>query len=186
MQIRGIPDEDTIRRIVDQVSEVQYGGNLECYTLGRVNGTTLTMTLRVKDTSGPGARRAARPSKGGKGRRLIAACWHAHRDVMLAIFNVNPDARITTMMADYRGIDGFLRHYLDTAGHNVGSVMEPARYARLCDCPRFDDEDIEREVSRALREANLRLRQVEREIAELRKADTVAILTDLRKKKVKA
>lgn len=133
---------------------MQYGGNLKPYTLCRVNGKTLTLTLRVKDTSGPGARRAAK--NGGKGRRLIAVCWHAHRDVMLAIFNVNPDARITTMLADYRGIDSFLHHHLNTASRNVGCMAKPARYAQLCDCPRFDDDDLRREIGEAVREANFR------------------------------
>lgn len=65
---------------------------------------------------------------------MPAACWHAYRDVMLAVFAINPDARIYTGLAKYRGLAGFLDHFPATAGENIGSMVQPAYMPELCDC----------------------------------------------------
>lgn len=76
----------------------------------------------------PGARKSA------SGRRLKAACWHAYRDVLVHIFDGNPDARVYTAMARYIGRDGFLTNYPETAHQNIGSMARPAYMPDLCDC----------------------------------------------------
>lgn len=67
-------------------------------------------------------------------RRVHAVCWHGYRDFMLAVFEVNPDARIKTMMADYRGKDDFLSKYEETGYRNVGSMMYPMQAREVCNC----------------------------------------------------
>jgi hypothetical protein len=68
------------------------------------------------------------------GRRIPAACWHAYRDVLAALFDQCPAARVRTALAVYRGREGFERHYPATAYVNVGSQMQPAHMPELCDC----------------------------------------------------
>ena len=75
-----------------------------------------------------GARRAA------SGRRVKAACWHAHRDVMLALFDAVPEAKVSTALATYVGRQSFLEQYGATRSTNHGSMMAPASYGDLCDC----------------------------------------------------
>lgn len=81
--------------------------------------------------SAPGAR------KSWSGRRINAACWHAYRDVIGAVFAINPNARVYTGMAKYRGVEGFHANYPATAHVNVGSVMQPAYMPDLCDCDHY-------------------------------------------------
>lgn len=82
--------------------------------------------LRVSDSRGTGARTA--PS----GRHGPYACWHAHRDVLRALFEAHPDATVRTALAVYRGMEGFERDYPATEYRNVGSPAQPARMPDLC------------------------------------------------------
>lgn len=75
-----------------------------------------------------GARRSA------SGRRICAACWHAHRDVLAALFDAVPAAKVSTAMAVYLGQLGFERQFPKTYWTNVGSESMPATYGQLCDC----------------------------------------------------
>ena len=67
-------------------------------------------------------------------RRVFAVCWHGHRDFMLALFDRDPDARIKSAMADYKGALDFLDKYPDTAYGNVGSQMYPQYASDVCKC----------------------------------------------------
>lgn len=78
--------------------------------------------------SAPGARRS------WSGRRIQAACWHAYRDGIRAVFDRNPDARVYTGMAKYIGVQGFEDNYPATANRNIGSMIQPAYMPDLCDC----------------------------------------------------
>jgi hypothetical protein len=64
-------------------------------------------------------------------RRVSAVCWHGHRDFMLAVFAVNPDARIKTALADYRGADDFERKYRATFGEGNHWNLS---YGQACVC----------------------------------------------------
>lgn len=127
MRVKGISELD-LALIVGHVSRVFYAGNLifkrEPETIGRF----VHFTLRVKDSKGPGARRSH------SGRRLVSACWHAHRDVMVELFDFAPDALLVTAMARYEGREGFLREYPGTGSVNLGSAFEPMAYRDACDC----------------------------------------------------
>lgn len=64
-------------------------------------------------------------------RRIAAVCWHGHRDYMRAVFDINPDARIQTALADYHGRDEFERTHADTYG--TGNDWNLS-YGQACRC----------------------------------------------------
>lgn len=119
-----------LRTIVDKVSYEHYRGNLIIKDASEhgVVKKHVVFTLRVKDSREAGARRS------GRGNRTVAACWHAHKAVMDAIFDQFPEARLTSAYADYRGAVSFRVDHPATASHNVGSMMNPITIAECCDC----------------------------------------------------
>lgn len=131
--------QDELTTIVGEVSREQYDGNV---TIGEgTQGSWDTrgkrvehvkFGLRVKDSSGPGARRSV--GTFGPSRRMIAACWHLHRDIMLAIFDAFPEARLKTALADYRGRDAFEDEFPETYYANIGSLAFPAYMGDACEC----------------------------------------------------
>lgn len=137
MIVTGITPEQ-FRAAVEKTSATLYAGNLTV-DMGTQHSPTRFRARVIARQSGarthgkdcaPGARRS------WSGRRLTAACWHAYRDVMIEVFNVNPDTRIYTSMAKYRGRDEFERAYPLTANQNIGSMMQPAYMPELCECER--------------------------------------------------
>jgi len=67
-------------------------------------------------------------------RRVFAVCWHGHRDFMREVFKREPDARIKTSMADYKGAENFEYTFPDTAYLNIGSIMYPQMVSEACKC----------------------------------------------------
>lgn len=63
----------------------------------RDGGTTARFVLRCNNCREVGAKLA--PS----GRRTNAATWEAHRIAFVALFNINPNARVITSLAVYDG-----------------------------------------------------------------------------------
>ena len=119
---------DNVRRIISTVSE-QYDGNIMIHSDARALNGDYGFTGRIVASSGQeGSRRS------WSGRRGPWACWHAYRDVMLGVLTEYPDAVITTSMARYEGIAGFLSEYPKTADRNIGSMAQPAYMPDLCDC----------------------------------------------------
>lgn len=127
MQMRGLALAD-FERIIKQVSADSYAGNVAVADDAHEGGRLVTARLRVLESRGDGARRS------WTGRRIPAACWHAYRDVLAALFEEYPRASVRTAMAVYRGREGFEQHYPATADRNVGSQMQPAYMPDLCDC----------------------------------------------------
>lgn len=138
MIVTGITTEQ-FNEIVAKLNATTYGGNLNT-EIGRIYSPTRfagRVTVREsgarlfpkdKSRTAPGARRS------WSGRRIAAACWHAYRDVLAGVFEVNPDARVRTAMAKYIGREGFLANYPETANQNIGSMASPAYMPELCDC----------------------------------------------------
>jgi hypothetical protein len=89
------------------------------------NGSRVRAVLRARDSHKRGARTS------WQGRHTVAASWYAHRDFMHALFEINPDGRIKTAMADYRGSDGFERDFPETFWKNAGSAMQPTAFGSL-------------------------------------------------------
>lgn len=132
MQITGI----TPQQFTDAVAKasVKYDGNLTAeitsvQSANRFRARVIPkMSSSAPKTPAPGAR------KSWNGRCLKAACWHAYRDAMYEVFAINPQARVYTAMATYKGIDGFESQYPATADQNIGSMMQPAYMPDLCNC----------------------------------------------------
>jgi len=107
----------------------KYDGNLAVHDDAKSTSSRSSRGRVVTlDSHGQGSRRS------WSGRHGKWACWHAYRDVMLALFEVNPDATIRTSLATYKGRQGFLDTYPGTAYHNIGSMVAPAYMPELCDC----------------------------------------------------
>ena len=81
--------------------------------------------LSVKSSKETGGRR------GVSGKRVHAACWHAHRDFMVALFGLNPDVEIKSAMATYKGKDDFEVKHHNTNFQNIGQGQS---YGSACDC----------------------------------------------------
>lgn len=88
-------------------------------------GRRVRFTIETRDAWAYGSRVAH------SGRHMRKASWEAHRDVMRALFRLDPDAVIRTALATYRGADDFERQYERTGNKNVGSQARP-RTMREC------------------------------------------------------
>ena len=99
-----------------------------------INPNQITFTLKVRDSKKAGHRVGFSRRKDGGRRRLKSACWHAHRDVMKAIFDMNPESVLKTAKVYYKGKDDFYEKFEDTGYGNIGSIMEPILYRELCEC----------------------------------------------------
>lgn len=127
MKVKGI-DQDQLTRIVRAVSDSHYGGNIRFNREPERVGNFVHFTLTVRSSYNKGAKRS------NTGRRIAACCWHAHRDVMIALFSENPDALLVTAMARYEGRSGFEALYPATGDVNTGSMAQPLYYADACEC----------------------------------------------------
>ena len=116
-----------------------YGGNLRPAFGREYSKTRFSARVMLKQTGyqmglpkeklAPGQRRSASSQ-----RRIYAVCWHAYRDVLAAVFDINPDARVYTALAKYKGKQAFYELFPETGYQNVGSMMNPAYMTDLCDC----------------------------------------------------
>ena len=102
----------------------EYRGNLTVIETWQ-RGSRNRFVLRVSNSRAYGAR------KSWSGRHIKAASWEAHRDFMAAIFARDPNARLQTGMAVYRGYHGFMREYPATGDRNIGSQMCPCTMPEL-------------------------------------------------------
>lgn len=128
MQLTGITLEQ-FHSVVETISIAAYDGNLAVSDDAKaISGNSCRARVVTVSSRGTGARRS------WSGRHGKWACWHAYRDVMLALFEVNPNARIRTSLANYRGRAGFMAEYPETAYKNIGSMVSPAYMPELCDC----------------------------------------------------
>lgn len=141
MIVTGVTSEQ-LRNAVDALNTSAYAGNLtlsvgreysrnrfSCRVIPAESGAR--MFPRSSRQSAPGAR------KSWNGRRINAACWHAYRDVIAAVFAINPAARVYTSMSKYVGAQGFIDNYPATANRNIGSMAQPAYMPELCDCDHY-------------------------------------------------
>lgn len=100
-------------------------------------GRAYSFSLRPtegKDEHGNRQYQRISASAWSSGRRVFAVCWHGHRDFMRAIFEHDPNARIKSYVADYKGRDDFERNFGQTGFHNIGSMMYPMFMKDACVC----------------------------------------------------
>ena len=130
------PDE--LRGIATEVGVRIYNDNP--WTTGGIRKDGRAWNFRLAlDTSVPkrdSGYKYQRTSSSGfnPDRRVAAVCWHGHRDFMRAIFERDPNARIKTAWADYKGAENFERDFPETGYRNVGSMMYPAFAKDICTC----------------------------------------------------
>jgi hypothetical protein len=125
MQVTGLSLTE-FYRIVEKVSAETYRGNvIVADDAHELSGNRFVARLKVRDSHAYGARLS------WTGRHMPAASWEAYRDVLTELFDRYPEARVRTVMATYRGKDGFEANYPDTAYVNIGSQMQPAYMPEL-------------------------------------------------------
>jgi hypothetical protein len=103
-----------------------YGGNLSVQDDSHSISSNSCVARVVAKSRENGARTS------WTGRNGPYACWHAYRDVLRACFDINPDAKIYTTLARYKGSQGFEETYPSTAYNNVGSMINPTYMTELC------------------------------------------------------
>lgn len=113
----------TITRTVERVALEHYCpptgpqlGNLYA-AITWVRGRRVRFTLETRDPDVTGSRRSA------QGRPMRKASWEAHRDVLRALFTLDPNAVVRTALATYDGRDDFEHSHLETAGKNFGGNL---------------------------------------------------------------
>lgn len=142
MKIWGLKDWQL--GVVLAETNTEYAANLTWKRRPEKCGKAYRCTLTVKTSYGPGSRRSL--DHKSDVRRVAAACWHAHRDFMRMVFRANPDARIQTMLADYRGLEDFQAFFPVTGGTNVGSQAQPLAISEACNCAGCIAEQLEEKV----------------------------------------
>ena len=91
--------------------------------------TIWNVTLKVKDSSGPGHRLGYQIKKDGTRRNLSSACWHAHGVFMYELLKINGD---TVIYSRGSRIDKDIGNWLTwLVGFHMG---EPLYIGSLCYC----------------------------------------------------
>lgn len=128
MIITGISTSELHDVVAKLNAPALYDGNIvvENCEAKNAKGTRISVKLGTADSKRHGSRTAA------SGRHGKYLCWHGFRDVLRGCFDINPEARATTMKAVYNGKQGFEDTYPSTAQQNVGSLFQPAYAPELC------------------------------------------------------
>jgi hypothetical protein len=58
---------------------------------------------------------------------------------MKAIFDLVPDARVKTAVADYVGKKNFYEKFEATGRTNIGSMVEPMEFRDACNCEDYNE-----------------------------------------------
>ena len=109
------------------ITNKQYAQNIAWKREPELIGKHYAFTLTVHDSANPGSRRAA------SGRRISAACWHAHRDFFRALFKHDPEGTVTSTQARYTSSANFEHHFEDTGTQSI-SNHPFILYRDACDC----------------------------------------------------
>jgi hypothetical protein len=121
--------KDDLRNALD-ILNVKYEGNIKFKSM-EMRGRQIQFTLTVCDSRGKGSRKSI------QGRRISAACWHAHGDFFDILIDLNPEAEIKTGMDNLNNgiINRWGGNWFDK---NIGSVAFPAAFpfyfSESCDC----------------------------------------------------
>jgi len=131
MLIRNVSREDLEKALISV--NVMYSDNVEWNNFqhegpSRGGGSNYRVTLKVKDSRGPGARYGFVRTASGNRRRTTSACWHVHGFFFDALLSVNPNAVI---MSRQKRIDRYGGNWEDA---NIGSGFDPLLFSDACDC----------------------------------------------------
>jgi hypothetical protein len=125
----GIDYDDNIRALIGR-EYVRRDGTCQRFNARVVLKDTGYQLYGRGDQLAPGQKRSA--SFSGM-RRVNAVCWHVYRDVLMALFDIEPNAKVKTAFAKYYGYDQFYELYPATGRLNVGSMMYPVSASQCCD-----------------------------------------------------
>lgn len=114
---------ETLEKALAKINR-KYAGNISFAHILPV-GKRVDFTLTVKSSKAPGSRR------GFSGKRVAAACWHAHGDLFDAIFAIDPTAKVISRGGPGAVITKDGGNWQDC---NIGSQMQPLMYSQACDC----------------------------------------------------
>jgi hypothetical protein len=155
MLVRGLTQEQ-LEEAVNQANE-KYDGNIRLYELRPENkrGDAFGFQVKVNDSHKAGSRVSPErydPWQGeliSKPRRIASACWHMHRDLYREIFKINPEARIRTALAYYKGSEDFEWSFYSTGDTNIGTAYAPVAIADACNCREGEYSDMANNLERA-------------------------------------
>lgn len=116
---------ETVSHIVERISVNEYQGNIAIKDMAKLSASTIRFTLKAVNSRAYGARTS------WQGRHGPYASWEAIRDVLREVFHHFPQANIYTMLADYKGQEGFEREFPKTGEQNIGSVVYPVTMPQL-------------------------------------------------------
>ena len=110
-------NRETLDKALERTNR-EFEGNVIYNRIDRLSDNRHRVTLKVKDSKAPGARR------GYTGRRMISACWHAHG----VFFDSLPEGtKIHTGGQTVHAGDAW-------QDRNIGSIVYPMMYSEACDC----------------------------------------------------
>lgn len=115
---------EDLERALDTLNAEKYNGNLRFKRGPEPDGRALSFTITVNDSSGPGAK-----YNQVTGRRVAAACWHAHGDLFDALIGIAPDARIKTAISTVTADGG---NWVDVPA--TGRAYGPLYASQMCHC----------------------------------------------------
>lgn len=127
----GLDLQYLLKVAIDAMNDTpHYGGDVDTILIKSetVRPHVYDFTLRIADSRMVGAAVAA------SGRRSVNACWHAHRDVMSALFAQHSRMTLTSAVTRYLGRSGFLDAFADTGYRNIGSLAQPVKAVNACKC----------------------------------------------------
>lgn len=112
---------------------------------GRVESRFTLRTLYSTRPHSAPYRRIGSAWPGRKPRSLPGIlCWHGHRDFMRELFKRYPEAILESVLAKYKGREGFEREYAETGYQNIDRQAFPLEIQDACRCG--DDGHDERGV----------------------------------------
>lgn len=128
MLIKNVAEHQLYKAL--DVANEKFDGNLRFKRIERAGFTRAgredwNVTLTVSSSKGKGAR------IGFSGRRIAAACWHAHG----AFMDNLPENAVIVVSG---GRDGKMTLYPGSpwVDRNIGSMMQPLYYSDACECER--------------------------------------------------
>ena len=100
------------------------------YSCMNAKGTRHRVTLRVRNSSGPGARLGFHRNNDGNRRKLINLCWHGYGTFIDNIFEVRADAKVSNLITGKMDdVDSWYWH-----DRQIGSMMDPMWFSDACEC----------------------------------------------------
>ena len=100
----------------------RYNGNITFRRIEQISKGRVRFTLTVHDSRGPGSRISPH------GRRIKAACWHAHGHFFEVLFAINPEAFVRSQGKLITKDAG------NWEDRNIGSQLSPFYFSEACDC----------------------------------------------------